>query len=110
MVTLNDVQFVEAARCFAERLLESEATSDHARLDLALVLATGRPADDLRRETLLELYRTERERYEADEEAATSLLSFGESKRNESLDVADHAAWTIVTSAILNLDETLNKE
>ena len=51
LVTLNDVQFVEAARCFAERLLESEATSNDARLDLALVLATGRPADDVRRKT-----------------------------------------------------------
>ncbi len=40
---------------------------------------------------------------------ATDLLSSGESKRNETLDAADHAAWTLVASLVLNLDEVLNR-
>jgi hypothetical protein len=110
LVTLNDVQFVEAARCFAERILNSDATSDEARVDVAFVLATGRPADQMRRDTMLQLLNTERHRYAADAEATSALLSLGEAKRDESLNATDHAAWTILASVILNLDETLNKE
>ena len=37
----------------------------------------------------------------------TALLAVGESPRDETIDAAQHAAMTIVTSMILNLDETL---
>ena len=109
LVTLNDDQFVEAARCFAERILETEGSAAE-RLDYAFQLATGRPADDLRRRVLLDLLNEERRSYNSEENAAKELLSVGEAARNESLNQAEHAAWTIVASAILNLDETLNKE
>jgi hypothetical protein len=42
-------------------------------------------------------------------EEATKLLSVGESKRDESLDAADHAAWTMVCNMILNLDEAVTQ-
>ena len=44
-----------------------------------------------------------------DSEAAKKLIGFGESKRDESLDVAEHAAWTVIASMILNLNETLTR-
>lgn len=109
LVTLNDDQYVEAARCFAERILES-AQVDTDRVSLAFELATGRSADKWRSDLLLELLREEKTRYSNDLESATALLTVGEAKRDKSLDPAEHAAWTIVASAILNLDETLNKE
>ncbi len=110
LVTLNDDQFVEASRCFAERLLEEEPSDDAKRLDTAFELATGRPADSRRHELLLDLLATETDRFKNNTEAAKELLTVGETKRNEKLDVPQHAAWTIVASVILNLDETLNKE
>ena len=110
LVTLNDPQFVEAARAFAERLLEISCAGDSARLDHALEMATGRPAAGKRQALLLELLRSERRRYQQHVEEAQALLTVGESARNEGLDPAEHAAWTIVASTILNLDETLNKE
>ena len=42
-------------------------------------------------------------------EAATRLLGVGEVARDDTLDAAELAAWTMVASAILNLDETLTK-
>ena len=110
LVTLNDEQFVEAARCFAQRILEHKQQDDASRLDYALELATARPADKNRAQLLNELLDTEKQRFAANHEAANELLSIGEAKRNESLDIAEHAAWTVVASVILNLDETLNKE
>ena len=41
---------------------------------------------------------------------AKSLLAVGESKRDETLDVGEHAALSAVCLAILNLDEALTRE
>jgi hypothetical protein len=51
----------------------------------------------------------ERARYAADGAAALELLSLGESLRDESLLVAEHAAWTRVAALLLNLSETVTK-
>jgi hypothetical protein len=48
--------------------------------------------------------------YAKDKDAAMKLLANGESKRDESIDPIDHAAFTGVCLAILNLDEVLNNE
>jgi hypothetical protein len=110
LVTLNDDQFVEAARCFAERILLHDSQDAPARIDHAFELATGRKADARRQEIFQALLASELKHYEENDESARELLSVGEAKRNEALNTAEHAAWTIVASAILNLDETLNKE
>ena len=47
--------------------------------------------------------------YRADPAAAAKLLAVGESPRNQKLDAAEHAAWTMVCEAILNLDEVVTK-
>ena len=38
------------------------------------------------------------------------LLGIGESPRNEKLNPAELAAWTMVASTVLNLDETITKQ
>jgi hypothetical protein len=38
------------------------------------------------------------------------LLSQGDSKRDQSIDPVEHAAWTTVASMILNLDAAVTKE
>jgi hypothetical protein len=47
--------------------------------------------------------------YQADAAAAQSLLAVGESKADEHLPAAELAAWTLVASEIMNLDESLTK-
>jgi hypothetical protein len=46
----------------------------------------------------------------ADRAATLKLLAVGESKRDESLDPAQHASWTSLCLMLLNLDETVTKE
>ena len=58
----------------------------------------------------MELLVTEKQRFAIAPEQAEALLQVGEAKRDESLGMAEHAAWTVVANVILNLDETLNKE
>ena len=51
----------------------------------------------------------ERAHYASDEGAARELLAQGESLRDESLGVAEHAAWTRVAALLQNLSETVSK-
>ena len=39
-----------------------------------------------------------------------NLLTVGQSKRNETLDANELAAWTITANLLLNLDEAVTKE
>ena len=110
LVTLNDEQFVEAARTFAQRVLKSDRKDFPSRLDYAFELATARPADNLRQEVLKSTYDKQLAVLKTEPDRAKQLLGFGESTRDESLDPTEHAAWTIVAGMILNLDETLNRE
>jgi hypothetical protein len=43
-------------------------------------------------------------------ESAAKLLTVGESPRAEGISVEEHAAWTVVANAVLNLDEFLVKQ
>ena len=45
----------------------------------------------------------------ADPKAAHALLTVGESKANASIPAPELAAWTMVASEMLNLDETITK-
>lgn len=110
LVTLNDTQFVETARHFAQRLLQLEDLGDDQRIEAGFRLATARRPKASEREVLRQMLASARQRYQADPVSASELLKIGEAVRDDSLAPATHAAWTIVASAILNLDETLTRE
>ncbi|MDP6502456.1 MAG: DUF1549 and DUF1553 domain-containing protein, partial [Planctomycetota bacterium] len=109
LVTLNDIQFVEAARVFAERIIK-EGENLEERLDLAFMLATAHKAGKTSRKVMKEVYESQLAEFEKDQGRARKLLAVGNSKRDEQLEPHEHAAWTVLASMILNLDETLNRE
>ena len=109
LVLLNDVQFVEASRNLAQQLLADAPRTDQQRLDELYSRVLSRPVRDEEVEVLLDVLNDSLERFKADTKSATDLLAFGESKRDESLDAATHAAWTLLCSVVLNLDETLTR-
>ena len=108
LVTLNDPQFVEAARALAQRLIK-EATDPRQRIELAYQLATSRGASQRETEILLNILQRQRKRFEANTDDAKQFLSVGEWKRDESIDMSEHAAWTVVAQMVLNLDEVLTR-
>ncbi|KAB2660383.1 MAG: DUF1553 domain-containing protein [Verrucomicrobia bacterium] len=107
LALMNDPTYVEAARKLAERMIAS-APDDRKRIEFAFRLATGRVPRTAEIEVLSRLHREQLGKYRADAGATARLLSIGESK-SAAGDSAELAAWTIVASAILNLDETLTK-
>ena len=108
LVTLNDVQFVEAARAFAERTLTREGNDD-ARLRWAFIECLSREPIEKEFRVLTAALKRERERYAANESAAREFLASGESQRNAELPLAEHAAWSQVCALLLNLSETVTR-
>ncbi len=108
LVTLNDPQFVEAARAFAEKIL-ARPGDDNAHLAWAFAECLSRPPKPRELGVLASALERERARYAKDEPAARAFLSAGESPRNESIPVAEHAAWAQVASLLFNLSETITR-
>jgi hypothetical protein len=108
LVLLNDVQFVEGSRAFAERILQN-GESDQQRLEWAYYESLGRPIAESEQGILLHSLERERERYRAKPNLARAYLRNGESKRDESLDPIEHAAWGAVAAVILNQSEFVTR-
>lgn len=109
LVLMNDPTFVEASRKLAERMLHEGGTTPKSRIAFAYELAMSREPRDGEVRVLTDLYQRQRDAFARDKDAATKLLSVGESKRDEKLDPAVLAAWSTVASTILNMDETITK-
>ena len=106
LVTLNDVQFVEASRAFAQRILKHEG-DDEARLRWAFLETLSRPASGPELEVVRHALARERVRYAKDTDRAAKVLQHGESPRDPTLDISEHAAWMQVATLLLNLSETV---
>jgi hypothetical protein len=111
LLTSNDTAWVEAARVLAERvLLEGGGDGDAERLGRVYQRVLCRQPLAAEREILLGTLQRSRSGYRQDAVAATALLSVGESPRSQQLATDEHAAWTAVCLAVLNLDEALTKQ
>jgi hypothetical protein len=109
LVLMNDPTYVEASRKFAERIMKEGGASTDERLKFAFRSALSRAPTAAEFTVLRGVYDKQLARFKASPEAAKKLLSVGELSRDESLDAAELAAWSIVASALMNLDETLTK-
>jgi hypothetical protein len=108
LVMLNDVQFVEASRAFAERIVR-HAENDTARIRWAFEECLSRPPTEKELNVFTAAISRERSHYAANEAAARAYLANGESPRDESIPPIDHAAWSQVAATLLNLSETVTR-
>ncbi len=103
---LNDTIFVEAAQALGAAVAASAGTDEGRATSLFRRCLTRPPrADEL--VMLVDFYRKQKERFAqnpASREDAQKISPKGEG------DVAERAAWVAVARAVLNLDETINKE
>jgi hypothetical protein len=107
---MNDVTYVEAARALAERVMREGPSSPAERLTLAFRLLTCRKPSPPELSVLVAAYESHLARYRDDLESARQLIVVGESKPDGSLDTAELASCTALTSLMLNLDEVVTKE
>jgi hypothetical protein len=107
---LNDVTYVEAARCLAQRMLKEGGATPGRRLTYAFRLATGRKPSDSELDLLPRALQRYLSIYRKDQATANELVHHGEAPLDGALDPVVLAAYTSVASVILNLDETITKE
>jgi len=114
--TLNNTTYVEAARVLAQTILQQESLDvdpeqvDASRIDKIMHRILARAASVPERKILLRGLNRTRQQLAAGSADAIALLSVGDSPRDETLDPRELAAWSNLCLAILNLDETLNRE
>jgi hypothetical protein len=110
LTLMNDTIYVEAARKFAERIMKEGGKTPEQRLAYAFRLATARPPSAAEQTVLVAGLERALKHYQRERETALKLLSVGESKRDERLDVAELAAYTAVANTIMSLDEVVTRE
>ena len=103
---LNETQRIEMGRTFAERLLRACETDDE-RLDMMFGLLACREPNSRERNACTKLLNQMRDRYAGAQDDAVALLSQGDAQRDDSLDAAEHAAWTQVALVALASDLAL---
>ena len=109
LLTLNDVQYVEAARVLAERAIKAGGATPRERLDFVARRLMARPFRDNERAVVEGVLTDLLAHYRAKPEEAARLIAFGESKADAALNPAELAAYTMTVNQIMNLDEVLNK-
>ena len=110
LVMMNDPTYVEAARALAARAITQGGNDAKSRLAYAFKLATARPPSTAEFRVLRELLSRQHDLYRRDGKAAADLIRVGASQPDPRLNPRELAAWTVVASAILNLDETITKQ
>ncbi len=105
LVLLNGPQYIEAARFLSERLMHDTALDDETRITRAFRLFTSRHPTSQERSSLLELLTAQEAAFRSAPGRAAALVHVGNSRPEPRSDDALLAAWTVVTSTIMNLDE-----
>jgi hypothetical protein len=108
LVLLNDPSYVEAARAFAELIMQHDKDTS-SRIDFAFRQALSRPAKTEETEVLQQLLESHQAEYKADMSAASELLAVGAKPLPADISIEELAAWTSLARVILNLHETITR-
>ena len=83
--------------------------STKTRIDYAFQRCLSRNPMRSERDQFVSFYERMRRRYLADRQAALAVVDVGSAPRTKGLDPQELAAWTMIASVLLNLDETITK-
>ncbi len=108
LVTLNDPQYIEAARVLAENAIK-HGDSFEERVGFATNRLLARYFDD-RELAIVRNSQVELAKHYADNpDSAKKLINVGERPADKEIDPGELATWTMLCNQLMNLDETLNK-
>ena len=109
LTTLNDITYMEASRVLAEKTLTSKL-KDVDRINYVFQWVTSRKPKPEELSILQTRLGQLRKEFSRDTNEAKKLTSIGEFRKNDELDLTDHAAYTVLSSLLLNLDETITRQ
>ena len=108
LVLLNDPSYVEAARVFAESVIDAGPTNDD-RIDLIYARALSREPTTDESRVLKILVAQQRERFRSQPDAAAKLIDIGLTKPSNKIDRVELATWTSVIRAVFNTHEFITR-
>lgn len=106
---MNDVQHVEAARAFAQRIIKEGGKTAKMRIRWGWRTVTSREPNAKEVQIALGALKQHQQRFKKDKDSAKELIGFGDSEPGESFRTPQLAAYTLLANLILNLDESVNK-
>ena len=109
LVTMNDKQWVEASRYLAQKAMREAGDDFTGRLNYVTTRLLARHLGEKERAVAKRTYEGFIGLYSTNTEEAKKLLAVGDWPADEALPVTESAAWTMLTSQMMNLDEVLNK-
>lgn len=108
LVLLNDPQFFEASRVFAERMIKNkDRLEDQIRFGFRL--ATSRYPKQEELEILVDLYNNQYDFFRKNRDKAYQIISVGEKPRDKNIYSVKTAAMTMVANTLLNHNETYTR-
>ena len=105
-VTMNDVQFVEAARVLATKAMKASSETS-TRLDYLTLRLISRALSEDEKSIATATFKQALQKFSDSPDDAAMLIAVGVSPPDDKLPATELAAWTLVASQIFNLDETL---
>jgi hypothetical protein len=108
LVLLNDPQFVESARQLASHAIQASSEFDE-RVDFITTRLNGRKLDAEERQILASSLETALADFRARPDAAKSVITTGATPPRSEVEPPELAAWTLLASQVLNLDETITR-
>jgi hypothetical protein len=109
LITMNDVQWIEAARALAARVIHDAGPQPEARINRMSEILLAHDTSPKTMAVLESSLQQMQKHYSTDTKAAHALVHEGESKPAVGIPEPELAAWTMIANEMLNLDETLNK-
>ncbi len=109
LVTMNDPQFVEAARWLAQHAIKDSHKGVESQVNFMAARLMSRDLDAKEMAIVLSSYHDYLSYYDGKPADAQKLLSVGESKADASLPKPQFAAMTMVANELMNMDEVLVK-
>lgn len=109
LVTLNDIQFVEAARNLAQHALEKGGATTESRADFIARRLLARPLTAEEQAVIQKSLANLDGYYKSHAADAAKLIAVGDSKADPAVNPQKLAAWTMLTNQMMNMDEVLNK-
>jgi hypothetical protein len=107
---LNDPIFVEAARVFAENILDKGGKTVDSQLAWAFERSLERKPDAVELKALRDVYRNAALHFETDRKGAAEFLAIGEAPVPAEMKTEDLATMTSVARVILNLHEAITRD
>jgi hypothetical protein len=103
---MNDVQYFEAARGLATRMMRASSDAGE-RIAFAYRTVLSRAPSSEEAKLVRELYTHTLASYQQAPKEATAVIGYGDSPAPKDLDASELAAWSVIASMVFNLDESI---